>query len=188
MIREKRKRLVERIKNRRIFFYVFFIILIIATTILMIVFGIPEGDGETDLLAVAGVVILPLVLTESVKQGFSYMKTRREGVETEEKLFDEFKQKLIRFTYHWDLGTLRPEFTELHEDIVAFLEKNLILILKEADENKFTKIEELYKTALEFKIPVKINKENYKDKKSEKFDIEKFEKFIELCKLIVENI
>ncbi len=188
MLRERRKRLIKKMKNRRIFFYIIIILLIITATILMIVFGTPNLEPEeSDLLAIAGVVILPLVISESIKQGFSYLKEHRKSAETEEKIKEEFKHNLVRFIYHWDLGTLRPAFFVLHEEIVKLLEKNMIIILKEVNEIQFSKIEELYKIALEFKIPDEVSKNNYKNRFSNKSDLKKFNLFVTSCRELIES-
>ena len=185
MLSERRRKLFNNMKTKRnIIFTIVLATLLIGAIILLIFAYIFE------LLIARNVSIglLVLLVGQGFIRAFDYFSGKRKEKKKEEEILASFQKLLKRFIYHWDLGSFRPTFFSLVEEIRSFLEKNIVDVLEEADESQFEKIEEIYKITSALKIPVRTNRDNYKSKTSKKFDTKLFEKLINLCRKMLEEI
>ena len=183
MQREKREKLFLKVKSKRnIIFTIILATLLCGAIILLIIANrydlIISQDVSIGLIIVLG--------GQGFIRCFDYFSGKRKEKKIEEEILISFRKLLKRFIYHWDLGSFRPTFFSLVEEIRSFLEKSIVDVLEEVDESKYIKIEEIYKIASTLKIPTKINKDNYKSVTSKKFDTKMFDELINLCRNILE--
>ena len=183
MLKERREKLFLKMKGKRnIIFTIVLATLLCGAIILLILSYVFDVLIAKDI----SIALIVLLGGQGFIRSFEYLSRKRKEKEKEEEILVAFKKLLKRFIYHWDLGSYRPPFYSLMEDVRLFLEKNIVDVLEEVEESQFKEIEEMYKIVSEMKIPVRINKDNYKSKSSKKFDIKQYEKFINTCRKMLE--
>lgn len=185
MLSERRKKLFYKMNTKRnIIFTIALITLLCGAIILLILSSLFDLFISRDV----SIALIILLAGQGFIRAFDYFSGKRKEKMKEEEKSASFQKLLKRFIYHWDLGSSRPTFFSLVEEIRSFLEKNIVDVLEEADESQFEKIEEIYKITSALKIPVRINKSNYKSITSKKFDSKFYDKLINLCRKMLEEI
>ena len=185
MLNERREKLFLKMKSKRNTIFIIMLVTFLCGAIILLILSYILNKFIAKDISIALIVILA---GQGFIRAFDYFSgKRKEKIKEEEKLAS-FQKLLKRFIFHWDLGSFRPTFFSLVEEIRLFLEKNIVDVLEEVDESKFEKIEEMYKITSALKIPVRINKDNYKSITSKKFDTKLFEKLINLCREMLEEI